>query len=251
MKQRTTFLWYFLGHAGPSTELFFAFVSGLLVMNVFGNLIYNLLAEPRLTPAAIGGPVVGCGVLTAAAFALYRRHQRRESMMTLGVQVGETSEVPAHAGLIWLFGPGNFGHLLFALQGHHDHDGAQHCWLVMQNLESVENNYQQLDDELKRRQWNVQLHPERIQHLDALSAYRAVHDIYSRRAREVGLKPEQVIADITGGVKPVTAGMVLAALTMDCKMEYVESDRDAQGDYIPGTQHLMLVDTEFYVTRKE
>ena len=45
--------------------------------------------------------------------------------------------------------------------------------------------------------------------------------------------------------------MVLAALTAGGALEYVESERDAQGRPITGTLRVVLVDTTFYVAREE
>jgi len=56
-----------------------------------------------------------------------------------------------------------------------------------------------------------------------------------------------VIADITGGTKPLTAGMVLAAITSGKRIEYVESERDAQGNPIPQTLRVVLAGTAFYL----
>ena len=74
-------------------------------------------------------------------------------------------------------------------------------------------------------------------------------------ADAVGLTPEEVIADITGGLKPLTAGMALAALTMlsttgVVKLEYVQSDYDEAGQRIEGSEHLVMADVSFYVTRE-
>ncbi len=45
---------------------------------------------------------------------------------------------------------------------------------------------------------------------DVQEAYRLVRRIYAEEAAEHGLAPEQVIADFTGGTKPMSVGMVLA-----------------------------------------
>ena len=44
---------------------------------------------------------------------------------------------------------------------------------------------------------------------DVQEAYRLVHHIYTEEAAEHGLAPEQIIADFTGGTKPMSAGMIL------------------------------------------
>ena len=74
--------------------------------------------------------------------------------------------------------------------------------------------------------------------------------IVEREVVEEGLEPGQVIADITGGTKPLTAGMLLAAITTNSALEYVESERDDQGRPIPGTLHVVLVDTSFYLAEE-
>jgi hypothetical protein len=45
---------------------------------------------------------------------------------------------------------------------------------------------------------------------DVQEAYRLVRGIYTEEAAEYGLAPEQIIADFTGGTKPMSAGMILA-----------------------------------------
>ena len=81
------------------------------------------------------------------------------------------------------------------------------------------------------------------------AAYQAVRSIFDREAKEEGLDGTQVIGDITGRTKPLTAGMVLAALTAGRGMEYVESERDAEGNPVPNTLRVVLADMTFYLAR--
>ena len=74
-----------------------------------------------------------------------------------------------------------------------------------------------------------------------------MHTIFEREAAEEGMKPGDVIADITSGTKPLTAGMVLAALIDGRALEYVETERDEHGKPIFDTALVVLVDTKFYV----
>lgn len=99
----------------------------------------------------------------------------------------------------------------------------------------------------KERPDATRLHPIYLDQPDVQHTYAAVYEIYTREAREVGLQPEEVIADITGGFKPMTAGMVLGTLAGGRTMlEYVESGRDAEGRPIKNTAHVVKVDVNFF-----
>jgi hypothetical protein len=165
--------------------------------------------------------------------------------------VDESRLAPSRPGLIWLFGPGRFEHLLVALEHHHRSGGAAHCWLVMQDITPVREAFNQLSQKLLEQGLATRLHPIYIRQLDVQAAYTAVRAVFEREAVEEGIAPSEVIADITGGTKPLTAGMVLAALTVGGELEYVESERDAAGRPVPGAQRVVLMDTTFYVTREE
>jgi hypothetical protein len=216
-----------------------------LVVGILADLAYDLLVAPANSLRVAWRPLVAAAVLTALAYLLYRRDRRHRRSM--GAVVGESRMAVPHAGLIWLFGPGRFDHLLFALQHHRKGEGAAHCWLVMQDVEPVRKAYNRLSEHLLERGIMIRLHPVYVRRLDVQAVYQAVRAIFEREASEEGLKSDQVIADVTGGTKPMTAGMVLAAITIGGGLEYVESDRDAEGRPIPDTLRVVSVDTTFYV----
>jgi hypothetical protein len=250
MDRRAEFFDVLLRGAGPSLELLGAFAMGLLVVSILGNLAYELLIGPQTLVAVTWRPVAASLLLTGVAYLLYQRDLQRRR--TVRAVVDESRLAPPHAGLIWLLGPGPVDHLLFALQHHRQGDGAAHCWLVMQSTaKPVQDAFEQASEAVLEQGLGTQLHPVYIHALEAREAYQAVDTIFSREAAEAGLKPGQVIADITSGTKPLTAGMVLAALTTGQALEYVESERDAQGRPIPGTLQVVLVDTTFYLTQEE
>lgn len=59
------------------------------------------------------------------------------------------------------------------------------------------------------------------QEYDANRCYALVRSVYEHGAIEAGLAPSDVIADMTGGTKPMTAGMVLACIDMNAALEHV------------------------------
>jgi hypothetical protein len=56
-----------------------------------------------------------------------------------------------------------------------------------------------------------------------------VRDVYQREASRLGISPKQVIADITGGTKPMTMGMIVACLEGDYPIEHVPTAFNAAG----------------------
>jgi hypothetical protein len=249
MKQRVSFLDAFLKGAGPSPALLAAFALGLLVVGLLSNLVYDLLtAWPASWPSA-WLPLAVAGALTALAYLLYQRDVR--DGRSLRVEVDESLLAPRSPGLIWLLGPGSFEHLVDALRHHQQEEAQQHCWLVMQrNSPAVEAAFLELSQHLLVEQLPVRLHRIYIDHLETQDAYQAVRTVWEREAPEELLRPDQVIADITGGTKPLTAGMVLAAVATGNALEYVETDRDAEGKFIPGTARVVRADLSFYLERK-
>lgn len=249
MKRQGEFLDYFL-RGGPSPELLGAFALGLLVVGLLGDVTYSLLTAPAESLSIAWRPVAAALALTGLAYLLYRRDRRRGR--TVQVDVDESRLSPPHAGLVWLFGPGRFDHLVSALKHHQRGGGAAHCWLVMQeNIPPVKERFGELSQRLAEEGLSTRLHPVYIKQPDVQTTCEAIRKVFEREAAEEGLESDQIIADITGGTKPMTAGMVLAALTTGGALEYVESKRDADGHPIEKTQHVVLVDTAFYVTREE
>ena len=250
MKRPTEFWDVLLRGAGPSPELLGAFGLGLLVVGLVGNLVYDLLIAPAESLPMAWRPVIASGFLTGLAYLLYR--QDRQQVRAVRATVDESRLAPAHAGLIWLFGPGQFEHLLFALEHHRRGGGAAHCWLVMQQgVPAVRERFGELSQRLAEGGVTTQLHPVYVEQPDVQASYEAVRAVFEREATEEGLSPGQVIADVTGGTKPMTAGMVLATLTTGRALEYVESERDTEGRPIPDTLRVVLTDTAFYVEREE
>ena len=62
---------------------------------------------------------------------------------------------------------------------------------------------------------------------DSQDCYRAVTHIYRHEVPRLGLSPKEVIADITGGTKPMTMGMVAACLEGNYPVEHVPAEYDS------------------------
>ena len=82
---------------------------------------------------------------------------------------------------------------------------------------------------------------------DVQEAYLLVRRIYIEEAVEHGLTPEQIIADFTGGTKPMSAGIVLACREGRWPMQYM-SGREGEIVSTPMLVRFQSVEAENGVT---
>ena len=64
---------------------------------------------------------------------------------------------------------------------------------------------------------------------DSQGCYQTVLNIYREEAPRHNFAPQEVIADITGGTKPMSLGMTVACLEGNYPMEHVPTAFDATG----------------------
>lgn len=76
---------------------------------------------------------------------------------------------------------------------------------------------------------------------DAGSAYEAALEAI-RKLGEKGIKSEDIVVDYTTGSKPMSAGVLYAAIAEDCSdLVYVAGQRDKNGRVISGTEKFLTV----------
>jgi hypothetical protein len=254
MKQRSVEFWELLLslREGTTLALLGVFIMGVLVMGVISNLVFGLLTDAgSLGWGAVLRVAVASGVIVMLAYGIYWRERR--NLSRVHVILDESRLATPHRGLIWLLGPGGVEHALQAIRHHAGGQPGQrleHCWLVMQrDNAAIQNAYTTLASQVVQENWGVRLEPILIDRLDVEAAYGAVRRVFERDAPAVGLSERDVIADITGATKPMTTGMVLAALDGARDLEYVESQRDAKGDPIAGTLRVVGVNKTFRLER--
>jgi len=248
MKDTKAFVDIFLRGSSVSGWALTAFALGLIAIGILSNAAYDILVDPPVIFVHGWLIIATIAILIVIAYLLFlwdMRHNRH-----IEIAIDENRLAPPTAGIIWLLSP-NIEPLLSTLHYHQKNDAGTHCWIIMQKDEAILGSaYSRLIEEKQKHNWNnLALHPYYIGEPTAKSAYEAVTIIITREAREEELTISQLICDITGGLKPLTAGMMLASIALNCKVEYVESNRDDKGRPIPGTQQVVLVDTKFYLTR--
>jgi hypothetical protein len=65
-------------------------------------------------------------------------------------------------------------------------------------------------------------------------------DVVNRVYRQSGLEPGEIIADFTGGTKPMTVGMIMACLPVERELEYVPFNPESKtmhGPFLIDYQH--------------
>lgn len=108
----------------------------------------------------------------------------------------------------------------------------QHCWLIgtHQSLITAE--------QLAHSYPSVVCHwgegPYLVNPDEITSTYKSVSHILEIERQKAGIEISEVIADITGGLKPMTAGLTLACIDHKCNMQYMKAPRDASGIIVPG-----------------
>ncbi|HID61243.1 MAG TPA: hypothetical protein EYP49_00635 [Anaerolineae bacterium] len=195
---------------------------GPVVSAVLVALLVNILTEALTTWGGLwlGWAVVG--VLAAATVAFvyaYHLSETRRRRRGLGPLI-DLPNPEKHQGLIFLFSREDT--LREAIKYHRP--ALEHCWLLV-TPEMRDQAARALDH---FPDLPFTLHPLGDRY-DSQTCYETVRDIYRREAPRLGIPPERVIADITGGTKPMTLGMIVACLEGDYPIEHVPTAFDTTG----------------------
>lgn len=161
-------------------------------------------------------------VLAAAAivFVLYYNRRYNRWIRNLG-PIADIDPPPQYPGLIVLYSRKETA--LAALE--HHSPALKHCWLI------VTPEMQASAGETIAQFPAVRFSALSISNLyNAQACYEIVRHIYQQGVGNMGLRPEQVIADITGGTKPMTMGMIVACLEGGFAIEHVPTKYDSNGN---------------------
>jgi len=206
-------------------------VSGLLVpllTELAGSWLEATLGR---TPNQLIQLLAICVALAVSLWALYLALGRQKPL-ELVPREQRPSRFP---GLIVLVGPGKEGadpkklsHNP-AIEYHLSHDEAggeplRVCWLV---ATAGEKGSMPVAMEVQKRyEDRCDLIIETLKDaFDLEETYQLIQRIYAQKAAEKGLAPDQIIADFTGGTKPMSAGAVLACREECWPMQYMTGGR--------------------------
>lgn len=196
----------------------FGFVLSALLLAAAVNIGTSLLLSWT-------GPGCTLVLLVAAAFgtlafANYYFYRRRTELMEEGKRILRERPSPGQRrGLIVMVTPAPTARK--AVDYHLPK--LEHLWLVttpeMRQAANELRSYMEGQEAngMKRKGHILELEQE----YDANQCYYLVRSVYEAGAAAFGLAPADIIADMTGGTKPMTAGMVLACIDMNASLEHV------------------------------
>lgn len=200
----------------------FGFVLSTLLLAAAVNIGTSLLLEwtgPGLTLLALL-----LASFATVIFANYYFHVRRRQLVEAGRRIFAKDKHPIpRKGLIWMVTPAPT--VRQAIEYHRVK--LQHVWLITtpEMLDHAHELESYLDE------YGIKAHVIKLkQAYDAKGCYYLVRQVLEVDAPGVGLTRADIIADMTGGTKPMTAGMVLACNDLDVALEHVPTQfsRDNQ-----------------------
>jgi hypothetical protein len=115
----------------------------------------------------------------------------------------------------------NWGPLIVAVE--HHSGTLRECWVVCSP--QVLADFPHAEAFIQDLARGVNCHAVNLQDQNSIvNVQQRVKDIYDALAPDRGLKPKQIVADITGGNSAMTGGMVLATLEDERAIEYLRQD---------------------------
>jgi hypothetical protein len=243
-----------LATVGRSIWLIPVVVLGAVALEIAANLVYDMvIADPFPTGAKFLRVLLLEAILVASAYGFFLLDRRRAQELDVGSKLRMATIAP-HCGLIWLLSPGKMEPLLITMRHHTAPDVIResrlhHCWIIVSD--AARKTFDELDAEMQRHGLgDVKLHPVHLTAPDIEQTYRAVSRIYEDHLEALDLLPSQVATDVTGGLKTMTAGALLACLPQDRPVEYLLSQRDQDtGEPIPGSERPVQVNLSFFVQK--
>ncbi len=200
------------------------FIIGTAALTLVLQAIYDFTNEPGQWQ---GGYWLALASLVVAVTALVISSLRRP--VPGRVDLSEELKPTARKGLILLVGP-TLGAAPASI-GYH-RAVLEHCWVVVSKAAlptavSLEKQFAGSRLQLHHGSQYV------VDEDEIESTYDLIVHIINNEAPQYGLTTADLIADITGGLKPMTAGMTLACLARRCDMQYMKSLRDDAGQWLP------------------
>lgn len=228
------FIQAFLGVEDTRPARVVVLICGALALTISGGLLSDLLrgtvslrSDATLLSLGVTASLV---LISAVAWVIYWRRVKVSSPLKEGT-------VPPYPGLIWMLTPNNLdaAHLVLT---HHQHKLLR-VWVILTAGDDVLTGLlQEMRNMVAKEGWGCAIEAVEIESPELKPVYDAVTFIYRERVPAVGLSADRVCSDITGGNKPMTAGMALACLRNDWHMEYLASEWDGSRSK-KGTEHLI------------
>ncbi len=193
------------------------YLLGTAVVSLTIQVLYDFANNPSQWQ---GGYWVALITIVATAIAglwMWRQKPGR-------VNIHKEQQPRPRRGLVLLAGPTKASNP--AAIAYHK-NSLTHCWILStpQSAKTAADLFSQYGS-----QFNIRYGPDyTVDAEDLTSTYQAVMRIFTKELQPSGLSTVDVIADMTGGTKPMTSGMVMACLARRVSLQYVKALRDEKG----------------------
>ena len=194
---------------------------GPVVSAVLLAMLVNLLTDALTTWGGLwlGWVVIGVLALSAVAF-VYAYHVSESRRRARDLEPIDMPNPDKHRGLIFLFSREDT--LREAIQYHQP--ALEHCWLLV--TPEMQPQAQAAMGHFPDVRFAIHPIPDRY---NTQACYQDVRHIYEQDALRLGIAPQEIIADITGGTKPMAMGMIVACLDGSFPIEHIPTAYDVAG----------------------
>jgi len=219
------------------------FIIGTAALTLVLQALYDFANDPTQIQ---GGFLLAIGSLLVAVIIIVLTWRRRQSLGRIVIL--DKLKPQKRKGLILLAGPTEAS-APASIEYHLP--TISHCWIIATDesigtAAKLAEKYAEKVPNIYYGSPNYIVNPDLIQH-----TYDMVVRILEVEAFQNNLSPNNIIADITGGTKPMTTGMGLACLARDFDMEYMKAPRDSSGHVIKGAKaEPIKIDTTFVPTAR-
>jgi hypothetical protein len=195
-----------------------------MILGAAGNALYDALKE--IIPAALAVLVITMGALVLLVLVITLVREFRPRVVTMKIKPvrglivlvsqGELENIPASEAIKFHYSPDRKKHAL------------EHCWLLrtpapVKEAEGAAKsswwNAQSLEEKYRGR---VKMHLKDVEMDDPESVSTALSQAH-QEARKLKLKRNEIVADITGGTKMMSVGMVLAGIAAGIDLTYLKA----------------------------
>jgi hypothetical protein len=199
------------------------FIIGTAALTVAITVIYDTAKEAL---GLWGAWILAAILLIVAVAIMIYQTVRRAAVGRVGINEGLRPE--RRRGLIVLVSS-HKATAPAAIEYHLDEETLQVLWLIAssQTLAVAGELAERYRGRINAICWgeDYRVDPDRVEY-----TYNLVQRIFEQESLDRKLAPQEIIADITGGMKPMTAGMALACLAHNRDMQYMVSVRDESGE---------------------
>jgi hypothetical protein len=189
--------------------------------------------------------ISGPAIFVAALWVWHRNEANRRRM---GLIKEELAPAEGKKGLILLVSKES--HAMHAIHYHLEKKNTlERLWLIPSDdsdgsrfgastspiADQIKLSAESLANKLGKK-LKVEIHEKGVSPFDSQDTFEYVNRIFKRS----GFEPDEIIADFTGGTKPMTVGMIMACLPRDRELEYVpfnSSRAEMDGPFVIEYQH--------------